>query len=65
MLNYEKVGKNPKRITKIKSFINKYKWKRINFLSEEDDQNKLQKSNVTIVRKEITTFFKQHVSIIL
>ena len=65
MLNHEKVGKNPKRITKIKSFINKYKWKRINFLSEEDDQNKLQKSNVTIVRKEITTFFKQHVSIIL
>ena len=65
MLNYEKVGKNPKRITKIKSFINKYKWKRINFLSEEDDQKKLQKSNVTIVRKEITTFFKQHVSIIL
>ena len=37
MLNHEKVGKNPKRITKIKSFINKYKWKRINFLSEEDD----------------------------
>ena len=29
-LNYEKLDKNPERITKIKPFINKYKWKGIN-----------------------------------
>ena len=27
MLNYEKIKKDPQRITKIKTFINKYNWK--------------------------------------
>ena len=30
-LNYEEIGKHAERITKIKPFINKYKWEGINF----------------------------------
>ena len=30
-LNYEQIGKHAERITKIKPFINKYKWEGINF----------------------------------
>ena len=29
--------KDPQRITKIKTFINKYNWEGINFPSEKDD----------------------------
>ena len=36
-INYEEKETNPKGITKIKPFINKYKWERINFPSEKDD----------------------------
>ena len=32
-LNHEEIKKDPERITKIKPFINKYKWKGINFPS--------------------------------
>ena len=35
-------------MTKIKSFINKYNWKRITFPSEKDDWKKIEKNNVTI-----------------
>ena len=48
MLNYEKIRKDPQRITKIKSFINKYNWEGINFPLEEDDWKKIEKINVTI-----------------
>ena len=40
--------KDLQRITRIKSFINKYNWKGINFPSEKDDWKKLEKNNVTI-----------------
>ena len=36
-LNHEEIKKDPQRITKIKPFINKYKWEEINFLSEKYD----------------------------
>ena len=36
-LNYEELGKNPARITKIIPFINKYKWEGINLASEKDE----------------------------
>ena len=39
-LIHGKIRKNPERITKIKLFINKYKWDGINFPSEKDDQKK-------------------------
>ena len=43
MLNYERIKKDPQIITKIKSFINKYNWKGINFPSEKDDWKNLRK----------------------
>ena len=42
------MGKNPERITNIKTFINEYKWKGINFPSQENDWKKFEENNVTI-----------------
>ena len=42
-LNHEKIRKHPERITKIKPFINKYKWKETNFSWEKDDWKKFRK----------------------
>ena len=47
-LNHGEIGKNPERITKIKPFINEYKWEGINFLSEKDDWEKFEKNKVAI-----------------
>ena len=47
-LNYEEVGKNPERITKIKPFRKKHKWKERNFPSEKCDWKKVEKTYVTI-----------------
>ena len=49
-LNHEEIEKNPKRITKIKPFINKYKWEEINSPSEKDDWKKFDKNNAFIAR---------------
>ena len=48
VLNYEGMGKNPEKIIRIKLFINKYKWKGINFPAEKDDWKKIEKNNVRI-----------------
>ena len=37
VLNHDKIAKNPGRITKIKSLVNKYRWKGKKFLLEKDD----------------------------
>ena len=37
VLNHEKIKRDPQRITKIKTFINKYNWEGINFPSEIDN----------------------------
>ena len=42
-LNNEEIGKNHDRITKIKPFINKYKWEGIEFPLEKDDWEKFDK----------------------
>ena len=42
-LNYEEIKKDPKRITKIKPFMNKY-----NYPSEKDDWKTFDKNDVTI-----------------
>ena len=47
-LNHEEIGKQAEGITKIKPFINKYKWDGINFPSEKDDWKKIAKHNVRI-----------------
>ena len=47
-LNHEEIKKDPYRITKIKSFINKYDWEGINFPSEKVYWEKFEKNNVKI-----------------
>ena len=47
-LNYEEIKKDPRRITKIKPFLNRYNWERITFPSEKNDWKKFDKNNVTI-----------------
>ena len=42
-LSYEEIKEDPQRITKIKPFINKYKWEGINFPLEKDDWKKFGK----------------------
>ena len=54
-LNHEKIGKHTERITKIKPFINRYKWENINFLSEKDDWKKIEKNNATIALNVLHT----------
>ena len=48
-LNHVEIKKDQQRITKIKSFLSKCNWERINFPSEKDDWKKFEKSNLTIV----------------
>ena len=38
-----KSKKDPQRITKLKPFLNKYNWKKINSPSETDDSKKIEK----------------------
>ena len=59
-LNYEEIKKDSQRITKIKPFINKYNWERINFPSKQDDQKKFEKNNVKIT---LNVFFAKKVKI--
>ena len=47
-LNHEEIWKNPKRITKINPFLNKYKWKGINVPSEKDARKRIEKNNFRI-----------------
>ena len=47
-LNHGEIGKHSERMTKIKPFINKYNWEKINFPSEKDDWRKIEKNNLII-----------------
>ena len=56
-LNHEKIEKHPEKISKIKSFIDKYNWQEINYLSEIEDWKKIEEKesialNVFHVKKE-------------
>ena len=44
-LNYEKIKKDPQRISKMKPFINKYNWKHIDFPSHSKDWKKFESNN--------------------
>ena len=48
MLNHEETRIGPKRIAKIKPFINKYNWDGINFIIRKGDWKKSGKNNLTI-----------------
>ena len=47
-LNHKEIKKVPQRITKIRSFINKYNWYEKNFPSEKNDWKNFEKINVAI-----------------
>ena len=47
-LNDEQIKNNLERISKIKSFIDQYEWKEINFPSYKKDWNEFEKTNKTI-----------------
>ena len=47
-LNYEEIKQHTQKITNIKSSIDKYDWKGINYPSEKDDWKKIEKNNLTI-----------------
>ena len=48
-LNYQKIGKNPERITKTKPFISEYSWEGIQYPSEKDDWRKTENINPAIM----------------
>ena len=47
-LNYDKIDRNPQRISKIKPFIENYNWKDIDFPSTRKDWNKIELNNNNI-----------------
>ena len=47
-LNYQNIEKDPQRISKLKSYINKYKWEGINFPAGSKEWQKFEKNNNTI-----------------
>ena len=47
-LNCQNTEKDPQRILKIKSFIDQYNWKEINFSSDKEDWEKFEVSNKLI-----------------
>ena len=48
-VNSEEIKWNPERVSNIKKFINRYKWKGINYPSKKkDDWKTFEKSNLTI-----------------
>ena len=47
-LNYEQIKNNPERITKIKSFIDRYSWKEIDFPSQGKDWKKFESNDKSI-----------------
>ena len=47
-LNYQKVKKDPQKLLKIKTFINQYNWKEIDFPSERRGWKKFELNNKSI-----------------
>ena len=48
MLHYKEIKKDLQRLTKIKPFINKYNWERINFPSAKHNWKIFLKNNVAV-----------------
>ena len=69
-LNHGEIKKDPQRITKINTFINKYNCKGINFPSEKVEYKKIDRNiratalNVFYAKKEImyTAYVSKHIS---
>ena len=58
-LNYEEVKWNPERVSNIKTFINKYNWKLINYSSKIDDWKTFEKNNSWIALNILYTKEKE------
>ena len=55
-LNYDKIKKDPQRISKIKPFIDKYKWKEIDFPSHSKDWKKFESNKKSIALNILYVF---------
>ena len=44
-LDYQKIKKDPQKISKLKPYINQYNWKDINFPSHKEDWKKFEQNN--------------------
>ena len=47
-LDYQRITKNPQRISKLKPYINQYNWKNIKFPSDKEDWKKFEQNNKEI-----------------
>ena len=47
-LDYQKIKKDPQKISKLKPYINQYNWKDIKFPSDKEDWKKFEKNNKEI-----------------
>ena len=47
-LNYQNIGRHPQRISKLKPYVNKYNWERIEFPVGPKDWKKFERNNKTI-----------------
>ena len=65
-LDYQKIKKDPQKISKLKPYINQYNWKGIKFLSDKEDWKKFEQNNKEIAlnilfaphnKKEIETTY--------
>ena len=59
MISLEEINRNLQGITRKKTFINKYNWEGINFLSEKYDWKQLQK-NVTVALNALNVKIEKH-----
>ena len=44
-LDYQRIKKDPQKISKLKSYINQYNWKGIKFPSDKEDLKKFEQDN--------------------
>ena len=44
-LDYQRIKKHPQKISKLKPYINQYKWKGIKFPSDKEDWKKIEQNN--------------------
>ena len=54
-LNYQNNEKDPQRISKLESYINKYNWERIDFLAGSKEWKKFERNNKTIALNVLYT----------
>ena len=47
-LDYQKIKKDPQKISKLKPYINQYNWKDIKFISDKEDWKNFEQNNKEI-----------------